>query len=359
MANNPHVLINQEAIEKLSQKLTLLHCRGGAVFFLVDDNTKALCLPVLKSLVAIEKLNPIILEIHHGEAHKSLETAAYLWEQITNAGAGRDAMLFTLGGGVISDLGGFVASAYKRGIAVSHIPTTLLAMIDAAFGGKTGIDFMGYKNHIGTFYMPEDVYIITDFLNSLDVQQWLSGVGELLKYGFIARPEFLNYAVLKTNDRTHYDAMIREAAASKLELVNSDPYEHGIRKILNFGHTIGHAFESLALKKGLTFLHGEAVAAGILTELWLSVSYLKLDIEVLNEYKQTYQSLFKPFKFSVDDIAAIIQLIRHDKKNSAEKLNFVLIQEPGKAVFDVAVEPSDIDACLRWYIDLFEANGKS
>lgn len=353
------ILFNNAAIQGLEQELKKLKEAKRDLFLLVDTNTNKHCLSVLKTLIGGQNFNPVVFEIPSGEEHKSLQTATELWTKLTKAGAGRDAVLLTLGGGVISDLGGFVAATYKRGIAVSHIPTTLLAMIDAAIGGKTGIDFMGYKNHIGSFYQPQYVFVIPEFLETLEQQQWLSGVGELLKYGFIKYPELLTSGIFFTGNRGEVRAMVELAAKAKLEIVAKDPLDSGIRKILNFGHTIGHAFESFALAKGRNLLHGEAVAAGILAELWLSVKYCELDVEVLENYKEQYFSLFQPFFISEEELTELIQFIQHDKKNSAKKLNFVLLKRPGLAFFDIAVEPSDIDACLRWYIDLLKEYDKS
>ena len=359
MSGKNNVLFGSAAIEDLKQEVSQFISDKREFFLLVDENTHKHCLPVLKALLGKKGFNPALLEIPSGEQNKNLRTAGDLWSQLTIAGVKRDAVLLTLGGGVISDMGGFVAATYKRGIAVMHIPTTLLGMIDAAIGGKTGIDFMGYKNHIGSFYTPQKVFVIPDFLKTLDQQQWLSGIGELLKYGFIKHPELLESKAFFEKDGTEIEAMIELAVASKLEIVAKDPLESGVRKILNFGHTIGHAFESFALAKSRDLLHGEAIAAGILAELWLSVKYCKLEAKVLDDYKALYFKLFQPFLIQEEDIEQLMQLMTHDKKNAANKLNFVLLKAPAKVVFDKAVEPSDIDACLRWYIDLLKEHDES
>lgn len=352
------ILFGSAAIEDLKIELAQFVRDKRAIFLLVDENTKQYCLPVMKAMMG-KKFNPEVLEIPAGEQNKNLRTAGDLWSQLTISGVKRDAVLLTLGGGVISDIGGFVAATYKRGIDVIHIPTTLLAMIDAAIGGKTGIDFMGYKNHIGAFYEPQKVFIIPEFLKTLDNQQWLSGIGELLKYGFIKHPELLTSEVFFNRDSPEMEAVIVLAATTKQEIVVKDPLEKGLRKILNFGHTIGHAFESFALGKSQDLLHGEAVAAGILVELWLSVKYCKLNVQVLEGYKMLYMKLFKPFVIQEEHIDELMQLMQHDKKNAANKLNFVLLKAPAKVIFDIAVEPSDINACLRWYIDLLKSHDES
>ncbi|MDY0078806.1 MAG: 3-dehydroquinate synthase [Bacteroidales bacterium] len=359
MSSKNTILFGKAAIEDLKQELSLFRSDGRELFLLVDENTNKHCFPVLKSLVGKKYFNPAVLEISSGEQNKNLRTAGDLWSQLTIAGVKRDAVLLTLGGGVISDMGGFVAATYKRGIAVMHIPTTLLGMIDAAIGGKTGIDFMGYKNHIGAFYQPEKVFVIPEFLKSLDQRYWRSGMGELLKYGFIKHPELLKSDAYFDENREEAMALIELAATAKLEIITKDPLEKGLRKILNFGHTMGHAFESFALAKGQDLLHGEAIAAGMLAELWLSVKYCKLNVQVLEEYKELYLKLFQPFLIDEEAIDELMQLILHDKKNAAQKLNFVLLKTPGKAVFDIAVEPSDIDACLRWYIELLNEDDES
>ncbi len=359
MPGKKNILFGSAAIEDLKEELSIFRKDERELFLLVDDNTHQLCLPVLKALIGKKNFDPVVLEIPAGEQNKNLRRAGDLWSQLTIAGVKRDAVLLTLGGGVISDMGGFIAATYKRGIDVIHIPTTLLGMIDAAIGGKTGIDFMGYKNHIGSFYSPQKVFVIPEFLKTLDQQQWLSGIGELLKYGFIRHPELLASNVFFDRNSPEIEAMIELAALSKMEIVAKDPLDSGIRKILNFGHTIGHAFESFALGKNRDLLHGEAVAAGILAELWLSVKYCKLNHRVLQDYKALYLKLFQPFLIQEEEIEQLMQLMLHDKKNAANKLNFVLLKAPAKVVFDIAVEPSDIDACLRWYIDLLKEHDEA
>ena len=227
-----------------------------------------LCLPLLQDIALLKDAEQIV--IGPEDVHKNLETLAYVWNQLSNRGATRHSLLINLGGGMVTDLGGFAAATFKRGIACINIPTTLLSMIDAAVGGKTGINFNGLKNEIGSFYPADQVMIDSQFLKTLDMPNLLSGYGEMLKHGLISQPS--HWSELLTFDFAHIDyallqKLIGQSVQVKEDIVEKDPYEQSIRKALNFGHTIGHAFESFALKTNHPVLHGYAVAWGMVCEL--------------------------------------------------------------------------------------------
>lgn len=353
---NPYtasLFFNQDALADFEKQIRVFKYKRQKVFVLLDDHTRHYCWPLIRSYFIEIQNDTILIEIPHGEENKNLDQLHSIWKQLTKAGAGRDAVLINLGGGVITDLGGFAAASYKRGITTIHFPTTLLAMADAALGGKTGIDFDGYKNHIGAFYQPLKVYVLTDFLKTLPERQWKSGLGELIKYGFLTMKGLKPLENFSFSVNQQLQKAIIEAAQFKLNVVAEDPTEIGMRKILNFGHTIGHAFESFAMSKRQTLMHGEAVAAGIAAELYLSVRLKGLKINVLEDYVSFYHRHFEPFKIVTSDITTLLDIISHDKKNRGRELLMVCIESNKKPVFDVTVEPEQLRECLIWYSELF------
>ncbi len=330
----------QQAIEKRKR-------RGAVVILLADDNTHKICFPVLESMVEGIEDDMIQIIIPAGEASKNFASLVQIWENLTNAGAGRDALLLCLGGGMITDIGGFAASTYKRGIDVVHIPTSLLGMVDAAIGGKTGIDFQHFKNHLGTFYPPLQVCIFSPFLLTLPMRHIHSGFAEVIKYALISGNQ-IPFLPL-TTATSEWTEIIRTSANTKTQIVEQDPLEKGLRKVLNFGHTIGHAMEAHALESGFDLLHGEAVAAGMLTEVWLSVQINGLDKEVLLDYKKMYFNLFEKPPFGQSDTEALLARMRHDKKNSSDQMLFVLLNQQRKVVWDVPVDESLIGESLEFF----------
>lgn len=339
----------QDAAQWLLLELEARKSRSAAVVFLTDDNTKMLCLPVLENLLGIQTGDCYHISIPAGEASKNLASLSLIWDGLTTAGAGRDTLLICLGGGMITDIGGFAASTYKRGIDVVHIPTTLLGMVDAAIGGKTGIDYQHYKNHLGSFYQPLQVLIFSDFLLTLPERQLRAGFAEVLKYALISGRQI--HAMPKTASFDDWMPIIRASADTKSDIVQKDPKEQGLRKVLNFGHTIGHAIESQALEMGYEVLHGEAVAAGLLAELWLSVQLCGLDVGVLNDYAKTYQSIYSILPLDEMKHSAIIDRMHHDKKNAGGQIRFVLLEKPGRPVWDVPVDEQNILGSLKFLSD--------
>ncbi|UII75936.1 3-dehydroquinate synthase [Flagellimonas sp. HMM57] len=309
------------------------------IFVLVDENTKAHCLSFFETILA----HPIdaILEIQSGEANKTIATCLKLWEALSNEDGDRQSLLINLGGGVLTDLGGFVASTFKRGIKFINIPTTLLSMVDASVGGKTGVDLGPLKNQIGVINQPQMVLVFPKFLNTLEDRQLKSGYAEMLKHGLIKDAEYWKNLVHGGNFAEAN--CIMKSIALKNEVVLQDPTEQGIRKILNFGHTLGHAIESYFLehpdKEAL--LHGEAIAIGMILEGYLSHELKGLSKLSLQEIKEVFLQYFDKVDFNQEDIKAVLELLKYDKKNSHGEVNFVLLQTIGTAITDVKV-PEDI-----------------
>ena len=312
------------------------------VFLLTDENVAPLWLSATKSRLGCETAVEIVVK--PGEQYKNLQTVQQIWETLMKHHADRNALLVNLGGGVITDLGGFAASTYKRGIKFINIPTTLLAMVDAAIGGKTGIDFGEAKNQIGTFAEAEEVLIDPVFLESLPRREALSGLSEMLKYGFIADANLLNAHLENCKQFIH------RAAEIKRGIVTKDPKEKGLRKILNFGHTLGHAIESHSLTTDHPLLHGEAVALGMGAALWLSVEQRGLDAKVLHTYEERLPALLAEAKMKLAeaDVDAILGYLAFDKKNKGERPQFVLLEEVGNPIWDVEIEPEAVRTALGY-----------
>lgn len=316
------------------------------VFILTDDNVAPFWLPEVAHWLHCDSAIDIVIKA--GEQHKNLQTVQRIWKTLLKHHADRNALLINLGGGTITDLGGFAASTYKRGIKFINIPTTLLAMVDASIGGKTGIDFGGAKNQIGTFAEAEAVLVKPDFLITLPPRELLSGLAEMLKYGFIVDANLLNVNL------ENYQQHIVRCGEIKRDIVAKDPTEKGLRKILNFGHTLGHAIESHCLTTDYPLLHGEAVALGMVGSLWLSVKQCGLDEKVLQDFERQLPMLLSEAEIllSEADIEPILGYLVHDKKNKGEKPQFVLLEAVGKPVWDVEVEPERVKTALQYLIKL-------
>lgn len=329
----------------MSDKLKNTISDASKVFILTDENVAPFWLPEVAHWLHCNSATDILIKA--GEQHKNLQTVQRIWKTLMKHHADRNALLINLGGGVITDLGGFAASTYKRGIKFINIPTTLLAMVDAAIGGKTGIDFSGGKNQIGTFAEAEEVVIDPVFLETLPERELFSGMAEMLKYGFIADANLLNVNL------ENYKQFIVHCGEIKREIVAQDPTEKGLRKILNFGHTLGHAIESHCLTTDYLLLHGEAVALGMLGALWLSVNQFGLDESVLQNFENQLPVLISEAEISLlgSDIEPILSYLIHDKKNKGEKPQFVLLEAVGKPVRDVEVEPELVEESLQYTLN--------
>ena len=329
----------------MNVKLKQIFDKTSKVFILTDENVAQFWLPEVEYWLNCK--NAVEIVIKAGERHKNLQTVQRIWRTLMKQHADRNALLINLGGGVVTDLGGFAASTYKRGIKFVNVPTTLLAMVDAAIGGKTGIDFGGSKNQIGTFAEAEEVIIDPVFLETLPQREICSGLAEMLKYGFIADSNLLNVNL------ENYQQYITHCGEIKREIVMQDPTEKGLRKVLNFGHTLGHAIESHCLTTDYPLLHGEAVALGVLGALWLSVRQCGLDEKVLQDFESQLPMLLSEVEISLSesDIEPILGYLVHDKKNKGETPQFVLLEAVGKPVWDVEIEPNLVEESLQYIIN--------
>lgn len=313
------------------------------IIVLVDGNTAVHCLPRLRKYASDAT---DVLEMPAGESAKDLATAGMLWERLASLGADRNSLLICLGGGVVTDMGGFVASTFKRGIPFAHVPSSLLGMVDAAIGGKTGIDLSFAKNLVGTFATPAALLIDTSFLESLPEGEWVSGKAEMLKHGLIADPEL--WQELSKPGRPAEGAILR-AAAIKERIVAEDPLETGLRRILNFGHTLGHALESRALELGREIRHGEAVVAGMLMASWLSTQYGNLPAAAWEEIREALLAAAPAVDPLLADPDACLPFVRQDKKNRDGIIRMVLLHRIGEAARDMPVAEERIREALSTY----------
>ncbi len=352
MTQDEKIAFEEQARILLNEIVTDALSRDSKVFILTDTNTQQWCYPVFAEKIDGLTAHMIPITIPSGEINKTLESVSYIWKQLTTHQAGRDAVLINLGGGMISDIGGFAASCFKRGIRTIHIPTSLLSMIDASIGGKTAIDFMWYKNLIGTFYPAESILIFPEFLNSLPLPQIRSGLGEIIKYSLISDPDLLTFLPPKQHIAAITTDLLRACIHVKQQITLQDPKEKGLRKVLNFGHTAGHAIESYFLEEADAVTHGEAVAAGVLVALWLSVTVVGLSKEILKDYQDLYLQYFVPLEFASESIPDIVERMRHDKKNLGEETRFVLLRSPGQPVIDQTINPTLIEQALHYYLSI-------
>lgn len=330
-----------EAIEK---------CPHDRLFILTDEHTHRLCLPQLQNIPAIQDATEIIIGAE--DVHKNLGTLASVWQALSEQGATRHSLLINLGGGMVTDLGGFAAATFKRGIAYINIPTTLLSMVDASVGGKTGINFNGLKNEIGVFAPASSVLLETEFLRSLDAHNFFSGYAEMLKHGLISTPEHLAELLSFDTEQIDYaalKAMVGRSVQVKENIVEQDPKEHGIRKALNLGHTIGHAFESLALAENRPVLHGYAVAWGIVCELYLSHIKTGFPKEKMRQTIQFIKENYGAFAFNCKQYDRLYELMLHDKKNTAGIINFTLLKEVGDICLNQTADKETIFEVLDFY----------
>ena len=333
-AKDYNIVFTEKGYEYLNA--LLLKNEYSTLFILVDSNTHESCLaPFLQNVETSQTIE--IIEIEPGEEFKNLETCEGVWNVLSELNADRKSLLINLGGGVVTDLGGFVACCFKRGIDFINIPTTLLAMVDASVGGKTGVDLGTLKNQIGVISNPQLVLVDPIFLQTLPLEELRSGYAEMLKHGLINSEQYW-YEVKSANysDFSNLGDLIRKSILIKNEVVLEDPYEKGIRKSLNYGHTLGHAIESYFMgaddKKRL--LHGEAIAIGMILANYLSVEITAFNRDKALEISEAILGLYEPVSFDDSDIEAIITLLKYDKKNSHGTVYFVLLEEIGKPILN-------------------------
>ena len=303
------------------------------IFIVADKHTVLFCDRLFEK---VDWLPSHVTVLDCGEENKSVESVSRIWMMLSKQGARRSSILVCVGGGVVTDLGGFAASTFKRGMRCINVPTTLLAQVDASLGGKTGLNFNGLKNEIGTFSIPEKVIIDTRFLNHLPVRERMSGFAEMIKHGLLSNREYLIRLLNLEHQETTQEYMlelIRRSVTIKNEIVTRDPREQGLRKVLNFGHTIGHAIESLSIMQGSPLLHGEAVALGLVAELYLSVKEKGFPEEIYREVRNFVKQHYPPYPL-MNHVDTLYELMLHDKKNERWGVNFTLLSGIGEFSLD-------------------------
>ena len=350
-ANNGVIHFNKTCYPALNQHIKALNF--SKIFVLVDTNTHEYCLPFFLSMLETS-LEIEIIEIEDGEIHKTIDTCVGVWHTLSDFDADRKSLLINIGGGVVTDLGGFVASTFKRGIAYINVPTSLLAMVDASVGGKTGVDLGTLKNQIGVISTPDMVLIDTTYLQTLPQNQMRSGLAEMLKHGLITSEnywnKFENFSKLSAED---LDFLIYESVLIKKAVVDKDPFENGLRKTLNFGHTLGHAIESYFLSntKKTDLLHGEAIAIGMVLAIYLSVELTGFPKHKAESIKRLIHSYYGKTTILEEDYEPIMDLLKYDKKNSHGNINFVLLEDIGKTKIDCKVDEALIKTAFTYYLD--------
>jgi len=347
--NNSIIHFNENCYTSLNQHIKDKNFSN--IFILVDENTHELCLPIL--LKQLETNCTIeIIEIEAGEINKTIDTCLGVWNTLSDFNGDRKSLLINIGGGVITDLGGFVASTFKRGIAYINIPTTLLSMVDASVGGKTGVDLGTLKNQIGVISTPDLVLIDTNYLKTLPQNQMRSGLAEMLKHGLISSKSYWNkFKKLSSLTLDDLDELIYESILIKKHVVDLDPFEANLRKTLNFGHTLGHAIESYFLSnpKKTNLLHGEAIAVGIVLASYISSKLAGFPVEKTKEIKTIFNNFYGIVHFDTSDYKPIIDLLKYDKKNNHGNINFVLLEAIGKPKIDCLVDESIILDAFKFY----------
>lgn len=344
---------------QLEKFLTANRFLKGRIFILTDQNTRQYCLPVLISHLQALK-SAVILEISAGENSKTLQHASSLWQQLSDGQADRKTLLINLGGGVVTDLGGFIAAGYMRGIPYINIPTSLMGQVDAAIGGKTAINLQGIKNQIGFFYSPQAVFVFTEFLHSLSPEHLKSGFSEILKTALVGDPSFyrgitrlsiLQWQQLHPTDKK-WKEIIQKTMVIKNRMVRNDFLEKNQRKILNFGHTFGHAFETLSYQhREIPLLHGEAVARGMIAASFLSsikTGLKEADRDMIINYIMEGFSIRKP---GIEDFSLLRELMLHDKKNMDGRIRFTLLKQPGSAIINVPCAEEDVFQAYQLYMN--------
>jgi len=350
---NSTVFIGDNVLEVLTEYLRPYET--AKKFLLVDENTLEHCVTTLITEIKLLQ-NVEIIEIESGEESKTLDICYQIWKTLADYKADRNSLLINLGGGVITDMGGFVASTYKRGINFINIPTTLLSQIDASVGGKVGVDFDKIKNMIGLFNEPIGVFVYPNFLKTLDKRQMLSGYAEALKHGLIIDESY--WEELKNgllSNSSDWINLITTSVSIKNSIVLKDPREKKERKLLNFGHTIGHAVESYSLLNDqLPLLHGESIAIGMVCEAYLSHLILGLDEKKMKDISNTILNFYSPYQLDVDQYHQFIELMKHDKKNESDEVNFTLLKDVGSAEVNHVVDSDKILESLNYYNSLIK-----
>ncbi|MCF2490548.1 3-dehydroquinate synthase [Dyadobacter sp. CY347] len=318
------------------------------VFVIADNNTKKHCYPSFKAILPPHS----IVSVPSGESNKLLSTCEKIWDAMTKEALDRHALVINVGGGVIGDMGGFCAAVYKRGIDFIQVPTTLLSQVDASVGGKLGIDFQGFKNHLGVFTLPKKVLIDPVFLQTLPEREIRSGFAEIIKHCLIA--DAAKWEVIRQKDfeEQNWKDLIAHSVKIKQSVVDQDPTEKGLRKILNFGHTLGHAVETCFLNKPANqrLFHGEAIAVGMIMESHLSFSRKMIDQQTLTSIEEFLFATYGKVNIKAEDIETIINLTRQDKKNKGKEVRFSLLKGAGQCAFDIVVSASEMRKSIAYYL---------
>ena len=341
------VIISRHLKTELAKAIA--ECEHDRIFVLVDETTNKLCWALVKDYLCLKDAQTIV--IGATDRRKNLDTLVHVWESLQQGKATRHSLLINLGGGMVTDLGGFAASTYKRGINFINIPTTLLAMVDASVGGKTGINFGGLKNEIGVFNDAEFVLLDTNWLRTLDEENIRSGYAEMLKHGLIADDtmwaELINFNLAQPNLR-QLASMLDKSVRIKERIVAEDPHEKGIRKALNLGHTFGHAFESWAMKRQ-PVLHGYAVAFGLIAELYLATTRTDFPTERMSQTVNFIRAYYGSLPITCNDYPELIELMHHDKKNRGNEINVTLLVGIGDIRIDQTITEEDIKEALDFF----------
>ena len=341
------VIISKQLQTDLAEAIA--ECEHDRIFVLVDETTNKLCWSLVKDYLCLKDAQTII--IGATDRRKNLETLVHVWESLQQGKATRHSLLINLGGGMVTDLGGFAASTYKRGINFINVPTTLLAMVDASVGGKTGINFGGLKNEIGVFNDAEFVLLDTNWLQTLDEENIRSGYAEMLKHGLIADEtmwaELINFNLTQP-DLHQLASMLDKSVRIKERIVAEDPHEKGIRKALNLGHTFGHAFESWAMKRQ-PILHGYAVAFGLIAELYLATTQTDFPTERMRQTVNFIRAYYGSLPITCNDYPELIELMHHDKKNRGNEINVTLLGGIGDIRINQTITEEDIKEALDFF----------
>ena len=341
------VIISRHLKTELAEAIT--ECEHDRIFVLVDETTNKLCWALVKDYLCLKDAQTIV--IGATDRRKNLDTLVHVWESLQQGKATRHSLLINLGGGMVTDLGGFAASTYKRGINFINVPTTLLAMVDASVGGKTGINFGGLKNEIGVFNDAEFVLLDTNWLRTLDEENIRSGYAEMLKHGLIADDtmwaELINFNLAQP-DLRQLASMLDKSVRIKERIVAEDPHEKGIRKALNLGHTFGHAFESWAMKRQ-PILHGYAVAFGLIAELYLATTQTDFPTERMRQTVNFIRAYYGSLPITCNDYPELIELMHHDKKNRGNEINVTLLGGIGDIRIDQTITEEDIKEALDFF----------
>ena len=325
-------------------------CERDRTFILVDETTERLCLPLVAGFDCVRDAQ--VITIGATDQNKTLDSLSHVWTELQRGGATRHSLMINLGGGMVTDLGGFAASTFKRGLNYINIPTTLLAMVDASVGGKTGINFGGLKNEIGVFSCAKSVILDTTFLKTMDHENICSGYAEMLKHGLIANEEMLAELLnfdLDLIDYYQLSRMLADSVQVKERIVDEDPTEQGIRKALNLGHTIGHAFESFAMKSMKPVLHGYAVAYGLVCELYLSCVKTGFPVDRMRQVVRFINENYGKLPVTCDDYPTLLELMTHDKKNVGDTINFTLLGGVGDIRINQTATKEEICEALDFY----------